>query len=191
MSTSAPRTTVVALAGNPRAGSRTLRAAQHVAERIAAQVDGDVVATIDLAALAPEVLADEHPAVDEARARLAGADVAVIATPVYKASYTGLLKAFLDLYGPHGLAGVVVVPLVVSGDPAHALVGEVHLRPVLVELGAVVPTRSVTVTEAGLADLDGLVDAWWHRASTPLLRSLGRPDADLATSARDLVASAR
>ncbi|TKR21932.1 NADPH-dependent oxidoreductase [Cellulomonas hominis] len=185
---------VVVVSGNPRAGSRTLAAARAVAERLAALVPGDpggpaAVEVVDLAALAGELLAPAHPAADAALARLASADLAVIATPVYKASYTGLLKAFLDLYRADGLAGVVAVPLVVSGSPAHALAGEVHLRPVLVELGAVVPARSLTLTEAQLGDLGPALDAWLVRAAAPLRRALGAaadvaPAADLAGAVR-------
>lgn len=169
----------VAVSGNPRAGSRTLGAARAAAERLAALGPGAPapVEVVDLATLAGELLAPAHPAADAALARLASADLAVIATPVYKASYTGLLKAFLDLYGADGLAGVVAVPLVVSGSPAHALAGEVHLRPVLVELGAVLPARSLTLTEAQLGDLDPAIDAWLARAAGPLRRALGLPAA--------------
>ena len=169
------RATVVAVSGNPRPGSRTLATARTLGARVAAHLEPDApgdVTTIDLATLAGELLAPEHPAADAAREQVAAATVAVVATPVYKASYTGLLKAFLDLYGPDGLAGVVVVPLVVSGNPAHALVGEVHLRPVLVELGAVVPTRSLTVTEPQLADLGPVVDAWLAREGDALRRAV-------------------
>jgi len=49
----------------------------------------------------------------------------------------------------------------------------VHLRPLLVELGATVPARSFTVTEADLADLDPAIDRWLDRAAEPLRRSLG------------------
>ena len=164
--------TVLAVSGNPRPGSRTLGAAETVAHRVAALLGAEDVSTVDLATFAGEILTHERPAADAARERLASATVAVVATPVYKASYTGLLKAFLDLYGPDGLAGVVVVPLVVSGNPAHALVGEVHLRPVLVELGAVVPTRSLTVTEPQLADLRPVVDAWLAREGDALRRAV-------------------
>lgn len=178
---------VVAVSGNPRAGSRTLTAARAAAQRLSGLVGADPasVDVVDLATLAGELLAPTHPGADAALTRLAAADVAVIATPVYKASYTGLLKAFLDLYGADGLAGVVAVPLVVSGSPAHALAGEVHLRPVLVELGAVVPARSLTLTEAQLGDLDAALDAWLVRAAEPLRRALGAGDAaDLAGVAR-------
>jgi len=171
--------TVVVVSGNPRPGSRTLAAAGTLASAVATRLGLETPgagATIDLATLAGELLAPEHPAADAARERLAAATLAVVATPVHKASYTGLLKAFLDLYGPDGLAGVVVVPLVVSGNPAHALVGEVHLRPVLVELGAVVPTRSFTVTEPQLADLGLVVQTWLARESEALRRAVAPVD---------------
>ncbi len=185
-----PALTVVALSGNPRPGSRTLGAAQELAALIARELGAPgAVAPVDLSALAGELFAAEHPAVDAALREVGAAGVLVVATPVYKASYTGLLKAFLDLYGADALAGVVTVPLVVSGSPAHALVGEVHLRPVLVELGAVLPTRAVTVTESELGRIDDVLDRWWAGAGTALLRSVGAT----ATASDDqhLVAVAR
>jgi FMN reductase len=181
---------VVVVSGNPRAGSRTLAAAEAAGRRVAELLGTDDVATVELAAFAGEILAPAHPAADAAKERLARATVAVVATPVYKASYTGLLKAFLDLYGPDGLAGVVVVPLVVSGNPAHALAGEVHLRPVLVELGAVVPTRSLALTEAQLPELGAALDPWFARWSTPLRRATGLTSA-AATPAAELTRAAR
>ena len=181
-----PAASVVVVSGNPREGSRTLAAAAAAARRVAELLGTTDVATIELAAFAGEILTAAHPAADAAKERLARATVAVVATPVYKASYTGLLKAFLDLYGPDGLAGVVVVPLVVSGNPAHALAGEVHLRPVLVELGAVLPTRTLTLTEAQLPDLATALDPWFARWATPLRRAAGAvsPAAALTGAAR-------
>ena len=47
-----------------------------------------------------------------------------------------------------------------------------HLRPLLVELGATVPTRALAVTEADLADLDPVIDRWLERAYGPLRAGL-------------------
>lgn len=164
-----PGARVVVLSGNPRAGSRTTAAAVHVAQETARLLGSEqAVETVELAQFAAEILADVHPAADAALGTVADATVLVVATPVYKASYTGLLKAFLDLYGPGGLSGVVAVPVVVSGNPAHALVGEVHLRPLLVELGAVVPTRALTLVESQLTDLDPVVGRWWSEGGHAL-----------------------
>ena len=64
-----------------------------------------------------------------------------------------LAVTFLDRYGNNGLAGTVAVPVMTGGWPGHLLAVEVHLRPVLVELGATVPARGLFVTEPELADL--------------------------------------
>lgn len=180
------RPAVVVLVGNPRPRSRTLAAAQAVARRVADRLGlGPQVTTIDLADLASEILTPVHPRADAARALAASATVLVVATPVYKGSYTGLLKAFLDLYGPDGLAGAIAVPVVVSGDPAHSLAGEAHLRPLLVELGATVPARTLALLDSRLGpdprpgpdsrpdDLTSTIDAWLDRAQGPLARAVG------------------
>ena len=166
---------VAVVSGNPRPASRTIGAARTAADKIGKDLGIADIVTIDLATFSTEILASEHPSADRAKETLAGATVAVIASPVYKASYTGLLKAFLDLYPSDGLLGVVTVPLVTSGSAAHALAGEVHLRPLLVELGATVPSRSLTLTERELAELDSAVDAWWERAGEPMRRAVGHP----------------
>ncbi len=168
-----PAPTVVALSGNPRPGSRTLGVAHALARRIARELGSPTVPdAVDLSSFAVELLAPEHPTADAALDRVAAADVVVVASPVHKAAYTGLLKAFLDLYGPEGLAGVVAVPLVVAASAAHTLAAEVHLRPVLVELGAVVPTRAVAVVEAELGDLDRVLDRWWAGGGPALRRAV-------------------
>jgi FMN reductase len=172
--TNAHADALVVVSGNPRPGSRTLGLAEEVGRRIAVELGLTATDPVDLALLAPEVLTGST-AVAAARDRVATARVVVVATPVYKASYTGLLKAFLDGYGPDALADVVVVPVVVSASPAHALAGEVHLRPVLVELGAVVPARTFAVTEGQLADAGPLLDAWLERWAATLSRSVLAP----------------
>jgi FMN reductase len=56
-----------------------------------------------------------------------------------------------------------------GGWPGHLLAVEVHLRPVLVELGATVPARGLYVTEPELADLDAAV-AKWSATAAPLVK---------------------
>jgi FMN reductase len=168
---------VVAVSGNPRPGSRTLLVAQTVADQLAGRLGIDEpVTALDLAEVASQLFATDAPDADRYRATLAGATIAVVATPVYKASYTGLLKAFLDRVPTGGLRGVVAVPVVVSASPAHSFVAEHLLRPLLVELGAVVPARALAVTEAQLTDLDAVVSTWADDAAPLLARvTLGTP----------------
>ena len=99
----------------------------------------------------------------------------MVASPVYKATYTGLLKAFLDRFGQGELHEVVVVPLMVGGAPQHALAVEVYLRPLLAELGAVLPTRGLFLLESELANVPVLIDKWLSSESHTLRlrRALG------------------
>ena len=104
----------------------------------------------------------EHadPALTALTRQVAESDFVVVATPTYKAAYTGLLKAFLDRYDTNGLAGVVAIPVMTGGSPAHSLAPDFTLRPLLVELGASVPTRSLYFMTSQLPQLDTIVQAW-------------------------------
>lgn len=173
-------TSVVALVGNPRPGSRTRTVAEHVACRVAELIGSPDVHTVDLSGLSSEVFAP-GARLAQARDRVATARVVVVATPTYKATYTGLLKSFLDLYGNDGLAGVVAVPVQVAGNPVHLLAAEVHLRPLLVELGAQVPTRALGLTESQLADLEEVVGAWLETEGPRLAAAAGAAPAEATT----------
>jgi len=66
-----------------------------------------------------------------------------------------------------------------GGWAGHTLAVEVHLRPVLVELGATVPARGLYVTEPELADVDAAI-AGWAAAAVPLIRVLAGYEASEA-----------
>jgi FMN reductase len=162
---------IAVITGNPKPASRTHSVALAVAAALAGELHhAETDPVIDLAHHAPRLFdwADEELA--GLTAQVAAANIAVFASPTYKASYTGMLKAFLDRYGNNGLAGVTAVPVMTGGWPGHLLAVEVHLRPVLVELGATVPARGLYVTEPELADLDKAV-AKWSEASIPLIKA--------------------
>jgi FMN reductase len=74
--------------------------------------------------------------VQQAVEQLRRADVVVIATPVYKAAYSGVLKVFLDLLPQSALKGKTVLPLATGGSPHHMLALDYALRPVLQSLAA-------------------------------------------------------
>lgn len=67
---------------------------------------------------------------------IANAQAVIIATPIYKASYTGLLKTFLDLLPQKILADKVVFPIATGGTIAHLLAIDFALKPLLGELEA-------------------------------------------------------
>lgn len=164
---------VAAVVGNPRPGGRTTMAAETVARRIAEiGQEPAVVQTVELSDLAARLFSAAAPDVDAVCESVATADAAVFASPTYKATFTGLLKAFLDRYPSRGLQGLVAVPLMLVGAPEHALAVEVHLRPVLVELGAILPTSGLVVLDHAMDRLDVMVDEWWDGARLPLSRLL-------------------
>jgi FMN reductase len=158
--------------GNPKTASRTLAVAHRVASAAAeaAGLAGAEQLTVDLAELGPALFDSSSGRVRRAVDGVRACTLAVVASPTYKASYTGLLKAFLDWFSTTDLSGVTVVPLMVGAGLQHSLAVEVHLRPVLVELGASLPTRGLYVTEAQLDALDEVLASWLAEAG-PRLRA--------------------
>jgi FMN reductase len=167
-------TSIAVVTGNPKPQSRTHSVALAVADAVAAGLGSASAGSsagrlvVDLAEYAPRLFDWHDQELSALTSGVAGADVAIFASPTYKASYTGMLKAFLDRYDNNGLAGVIAIPVMTGGWPGHLLAVEVHLRPVLVELGAIVPTRGLYVTEPELASLDAAV-AKWAQTAVPLV----------------------
>jgi FMN reductase len=127
---------VLLLGGSPSAPSTTWRLLQLLGERLAAQ--GHRTVALQVRELPAQALlrADlDDPALREALDQVAQADALVIGTPVYKASFSGVLKAFLDLLPQDGLAGKLVLPVATGGSQSHMLALDYALRPVLASLG--------------------------------------------------------
>ncbi|MHA6758649.1 NADPH-dependent FMN reductase [Streptacidiphilus sp. PAMC 29251] len=136
---------VVVLVGNPRPQSRTYQAARLLAEELTGRPPDH---SVDLADLGPALFDPEDPRVADAVATVRGASLLVVASPTYKAAYTGLLKLFLDGLPSGGLTGVTAVPLMLGGHWRHSLAAELLLKPLLVELGAGVPTRGLFLLDS-------------------------------------------
>jgi len=96
--------TIIILSGSPNPQSRLNGIMAHLERKLAA--GGATVDHLAAASLPAEDLIFgrfDSPAVREAIERVARADAVVVASPVYKASYTGLLKTLLDLLPQKGL----------------------------------------------------------------------------------------
>jgi len=150
------RVSTIAVVGNPKPHSRTRAAAELVVERLTGAPPDRVVDVIDLGA---GLLGRGDAAVDEAVSALRESELAVVASPTFKATYTGLLKLFLDHIDTGDLAGVVAVPLMLGGGPGHALAPELLLKPVLVELGATAPTSGLYLLDKAWDD-PATLDPW-------------------------------
>lgn len=151
---------IVTVVGNPRPESRTRTIAEALAARVAARTASDPAPTVDLCNLAEHLFRWPADEVVPAMESVAAADVLIVASPTYKAAYTGLLKAFLDRFGANALRGAVAVPVMTVEDPRHALAVEFTLRPLLVELGARLPTRGLAFVMADLERMDEVIDEW-------------------------------
>lgn len=149
---------ICVLVGNPNAGSRTLAAAGALAGRLAGP--GDSVEVIDLVEHANELFAWPSEKMDALTRQVASSEVLIVASPTYKASYTGLLKSFLDRYSAFGLRGVHAVALMTGADRGHAMAPDVNLRPLLAELAASVPTQSLYIETPKMGSLNEILDDW-------------------------------
>jgi FMN reductase len=146
----------VVVVGNPKPLSRTRAAAELVTTKLTGSPPTHVIDVIDLGA---GLLGWGDPKVAEAKEIVKSADLLVVASPTYKATYTGLLKLFLDQFGAGELGQIPTFPLMLGGSLAHALAPELTLRPVLVEIGASVPARSLYLLDSDYETSQEL-DAW-------------------------------
>jgi FMN reductase len=146
---------VAVVVGNPKPASRTLDAATRVAARLAGEAPRVVV---DVISMGDGLLTWGDPAVAEAVTAVRQSDAVVVGSPTYKASYTGVLKLFLDQFSAGWLDGVVAFPLMLGGAWTHALAPDVFLKPVLVELGAFCPVRGLYLLETDYEAPDGLAE---------------------------------
>jgi len=146
------RFSVVGVSGSPSAASKSRRVLEDVLTSL-----GEVGASttlVDLAALPADALLGRRTSADveDALASVASADVVAVSTPVYRATYSGLLKVFCDLFAPGALVGKVAIPIATGGGPAHALCIDHGLRPLLASVGGVVVSAGIYGTDAEFAD---------------------------------------
>lgn len=171
---------VTVLVGNPRRGSRTLTVARHVTGALRTGLAGRGVrvaepSVVDLAELGADLPSRliagtaAHAPLEREVDRVRGPGLLVVVSPTFKGSYTGLLKLFLDMLPRDGLRpGTVAVPVMTAGWAHHRFVSDARLRPLLLELGAVVPVQGLAVLEEEFGDLDAAV-AGWIDAAVPVL----------------------
>jgi FMN reductase len=171
---------VLLIAGSPSERSRSAALLDAVAQRLqfrGAQVDRLHIRELSAQAL---ILGDfGHPTISHALGRVAKAVVVVIATPVCKAAYSGVLKVFLDLLPQDALAGKTVLPLATGGSPNHALALDYSLRPVLQSLGAkhimsgiYVIDSQVSVVESGAYEVNAEIGQRLDQAVDTLVRDV-------------------
>lgn len=134
----APR--IVALSGSPSAQSRTRVLLEELTQSIVQRAGGQVT-LIDVGELSADLglaraRTDASPALERRLREIEAADLILAASPVYKASYSGLFKHFVDLIDHRALAGIPVGLIATGGGDRHALAVEHQFRPLFGFFGA-------------------------------------------------------
>jgi FMN reductase len=130
-------TKLLALNGSPSATSKT-----HVVAARAVELAGGGT-VVDLAELDAEGLLGRRPSPDVADVieRIRTTPVLLVATPIYRATFSGLLKVLFDQLGQGALADTVCILAATGGSDHHFLSIDTGLRPLVASLnGTSVPT---------------------------------------------------
>ena len=78
-----------------------------------------------------------------------------------------MLKVFLDRLDYQALSSVIALPMLVMRVPNHALAVNLHLRPLLLELGTATPAPGLAFLEPDLAEPGPVLDSWAARVPQP------------------------
>ncbi|ERH63153.1 MULTISPECIES: NADPH-dependent FMN reductase [Pantoea] len=146
---------VITLAGSPRFPSRST-ALLSVCQR-ALEARGVEVIPWNIHNFQPEDLLYarfDSPALTALKADLALAEGLIVATPIYKASFSGALKTLLDLLPERALEHKVVLPLASGGSVAHMLAVDYALKPVLNALKAQEVLHGVFASDTQITHYD-------------------------------------
>ena len=140
---------VIGLSGSPKATSHSRALLELALAALERQAAGPS-RLIDLAKLPSDALLGrrEDPAVAGAIQGVLDAGIVVVSTPIYRATYSGLLKVFFDLLPQESLARKVAIPIATGGGPSHLLAVDHGLRPLLASVGALVVATGVYGTDA-------------------------------------------
>lgn len=124
---------VVAVSGGLQRPSRTLALTQQLLATLAAElpITSHVIELGDIGpGLGGALYRSQLPADIEAQIKLIeSADLLVVASPVYRGSFTGLFKHLFDFVDHEALINVPVLLAATGGSDRHALVIEHQLRP--------------------------------------------------------------
>lgn len=154
------RLNIVGLSGGISTPSRTLSLVRLTTERVAQALSAQSLETslqiVDIAALPgignlrsrANVAAPEEAALRAVEE----ADLLVVGSPVYKGSYSGLFKHFIDFVEYRSLIGKPVALLATGGSERHALVIEHQLRPLFAFFQAQPLGTGLFLTEGEFAE---------------------------------------
>ncbi len=147
---------ITCIVGSPSFPSRTAFVASYVGDHLArAGHEVDVISVRDLPAEDLLRARVDSPAIANAAAMVEKAEGIIVATPIYKASFAGMMKTFLDLLPQFAFRHKSILPIATGGGSAHILALDYGLRPVLMSLDPAHVAPSFVVVEQGVPALAG------------------------------------
>jgi len=177
---------IVAVSGGLQRPSKAAALAEHLLDLIADAFPCEQ-RLVELGQLAPQlagaVWRSQLPdTVERELAAVEQADVLVVATPVYRGSYTGLFKHFFDFIHQDALIDKPVLLAATGGSERHALVIDHQLRPLFSFFQARTLPLGVYATDPDFAGYRLQNEALIERARLAVHRAL--PLVELAQQAR-------
>ena len=95
---------------------------------------------------------DLSPTAEEALRRIESATLLIVASPVYRASFTGLFKHVFDFVGQYALIDTPVLLAATGGSDRHALIIEHQFRPLFSFFQAITLPIGVYASDADFVD---------------------------------------
>ena len=167
---------VVAVSGSLSSPSRTSALIDSLLEGIGA-ARGIEIHRIELSEIAGQlggVVSSKDLPAELARHinAIETADALIVASPVYRASYTGLFKHLFDLVNHEALVDVPVLLAASGGSERHALVIDHQLRPLFSFFQAVTLPIGVYATDADFTNYKVSNEALKDRIALAVSRAL-------------------
>jgi FMN reductase len=167
---------VVAVSGSLHAPSKTSVLVSAILDEIAEHQDISRH-VIELSEIGPEfagALTREQvaPSVEEELRHIEDADLLVVASPVYRGSFTGLFKHLFDFVGQYALIDKPVLLAATGGGERHALMLEHQFRPLFGFFQALTLPIGVYASNTDFTEYTLTSDAVKSRVELAVLRGL-------------------
>jgi FMN reductase len=167
---------VVGVSGSPTRPSRTTALVDEVTRAFATSLGG-VPTLIELAPLLGELgegpyRSDIGPNARHALEQVEAADLIVVGSPAYRATYTGLFKLFFDHVGQYALADKPIILTATGGSDRHALLVEHQMRPLFGFFQALTLPLGIFANEGDFTDYRVTSTELYDRMTTTMQRTL-------------------
>ncbi len=164
---------IVTIAGSPSSSSRSSATLGFIEQVL--QEYGFTTDTVSIRELDPHDLLFANfnsPSLKASLDKIARARAVIVATPIYKAAYSGALKVYLDLLPANALCDKIVLPLATGGTLAHLLALDYTLKPVLAAIGGRHILQGIYLVDAQVTNVPGQTITFTEEAESRLRASL-------------------